>query len=117
MLAAGAGVLFAYVAWVPQPPPGVSEPSSKPVQLPAKMLEGLRERGLLRPDQSTIPPPPAAATDEAAIDVTDRDTVTLRDTGWALNNAMRIAEVSRKMGATNRLRMTAVSAHSRAPPA
>lgn len=64
VIAAVAGLLFAYVAWSPQSPSGSEDPVAQPFVLPPSMLDAVREQGLMAADETTIPPPEAVAAAE-----------------------------------------------------
>ncbi len=118
-IAAAAGVLFAYVAWAPQPPPGTEGPKAGPIELPAAMLDALREQGIMKPDETTIPPPVDEEQQAALRWRSDRKSLAFmqrRITNFDRLELMWAANAPDGATATNKLSV-AVSAHPRAPPA
>jgi len=117
MIATAAGVLFAYVAWAPQPPPGAEAPEKGLIELPPYMLEALREEGLMAPNETTIPPP-IAEDQQAALSRRDSGPVK----GFTDSDQAAQAEKTGKAGSADAANewnelTSAISAHSRAPPA
>ena len=118
-IAAVAGVLFAYVAWAPQPPPGTDEPKAGPIELPAAMLDALREQGVMKPDETTIPPPADEEQQAALLWRNDRKVHAFtqrRVTNFDRLELMWAANAANDAADGNGL-IVGVSAHSRAPPA
>jgi len=116
-IATVAGVLFAYVAWAPQPPPGTEAPEKASFELPPTMLEALREEGLMAPNETTIPPP-VAEDQQAALNRRSSRTVKAFTNSDQTDQAEQMGTADSAFAANNANELAAqTSAHSRAPPA